>query len=134
MYKNICINTEEECDASIENIKEYSCLCLLEESQENLQARCAIILKQRAAAHKRVEEAKATAKYMDDKMAHYEAILAELAPNDTDPKNWTAKNRPEHSFPFAYETTSEKAVLLYYNKTLPFCGYSLIPQISVRHL
>lgn len=50
-------------------------------------SRCAIILKQRAAAHKRVEEAKAKEKYMDDKMAHYEAIPAGLAPDDTDPKN-----------------------------------------------
>lgn len=87
MYKNICINTEEGYDTSIVDIKEYSRLCLLEESQENLQARCAIILKQRAAAHKRVEEAKETAKYMNDKMAHYKAILAGLAPDDTDLKN-----------------------------------------------
>ena len=45
---------------------------------------------------KRVEEAKATAKYMDDKVAHYEAILAGLTPDDTNPKNWTAENRPTH--------------------------------------
>ena len=77
------------CGASIENIKEYCRLCLLEESQENLQARYVIILKQ-------VEEAKATAKYMDDKVAHYEAILAGLAPDDTNPKNWTAESRPKH--------------------------------------
>ena len=84
------------CGASIENIKEYCRLCLLEESQENLQARYAIILKQRNEAYKRVEEAKATAKYMDDKVAHYEAILAGLAPDDTNPKNWTAESRPKH--------------------------------------
>ena len=53
-------------------------------------------MKQREEAYKRIEEAKATAKYMDDKVAHYEAILAELAPDDTNPKNWTAKNRPSH--------------------------------------
>ena len=70
------------CGASIENIKEYCCLCLLEESQENLQARYAIILKQRNEAYKRVE--------------HYEAILAGLAPDDTNPKNWTAESRPKH--------------------------------------
>lgn len=71
-------------------------LCLLEESEENLRARYAIILKQREEAYKRVEEAKATAKYMDDKVAHYEAILAGLTPDDTNPKNWTAENRPTH--------------------------------------
>lgn len=54
------------------------------------------ILKQREEAYKRVEEAKATAKYMDDKAAHYAAILAGLAPDDTSPKNWTAANRPKH--------------------------------------
>lgn len=84
------------CGASIEDIKEYCRLCLLEESQENLQARYAIILKQREAAYKRVEDAKVIAKYMDDKVAHYEAILAGLAPDDTNPKNWTIENRPKH--------------------------------------
>ena len=84
------------CGASIENIKEYCRLCLLEESQENLQARYVIILKQRNETYKRVEEAKATAKYMDDKVAHYEAILAGLAPDDTNPKNRTAESRPKH--------------------------------------
>ena len=84
------------CGASIEDIREYCRLCLLEESEENLRARYTIILKQREEAYKRVEEAKATAKYMDDKVAHYEAILAGLAPDDTNPKNWTVANRPKH--------------------------------------
>lgn len=77
------------CGASIEDIQEYCRLCLLEESEENLRSRYAIIRKQR-------EEAKATVKYMEDKAAHYEAILAGLAPDDTNPKNWTAGDRPEH--------------------------------------
>lgn len=84
------------CGASIEDIQGYCCLCLLEESEENLRARYAIIQKQRDEAYKRVKEAKATAKYMDDKVAHYEAILAGLAPDDTNPKKWTAENRPKH--------------------------------------
>ena len=84
------------CGASIEDIQEYCRLCLLKESEENLRARYAIILKQREEAYKRLEEANATAKYMDDKVAHYEAILAGLAPDDTNPKNWTAENRPAH--------------------------------------
>lgn len=81
------------CGASIEDIREYCRLCLLEGSEENLRARYAIILKQREAAYKRLEEAKATAKYM---VAHYEAILAGLAPDDMNPKNWTAEDRPKH--------------------------------------
>lgn len=84
------------CGASIEDIREYCRLCLMEESEENLRARYAIIRKQREEAYKRVEEAKATARYMDDKVAHCEAILAGLAPDDTNPKNWTAENRPKH--------------------------------------
>ena len=84
------------CGASLEDIQAYCRLCLVEGSEENLWARYAIIRKQREAAHQRVEEAKATAKYMDDKAAHYEAILAGLVPDDTNPKNWTAENRPKH--------------------------------------
>ena len=84
------------CGASIEDIQEYCRLCLLEESRENLRARYEIILKQRAEAYKRLEEVQATVKYMDDKVTHYEAILAGLAPDDTNPKNWTAENRPKH--------------------------------------
>ena len=84
------------CGASIEDIKEYCRLCLSEESGENLRARYQIILKQRKEAYKRVEEANAVARYMDEKVAHYEAILAGLAPDDTNPKNWTAENRSKH--------------------------------------
>lgn len=84
------------CGASIEDIQEYCRLCLLEESEENLRARYAIIKKQRDEAYKRLKEAKATVKYMDEKVAHYEAVLAGTAPDDTNPKNWTAQNRPRH--------------------------------------
>ena len=84
------------CGASIEGIQEYCRLCLLEESEENPRARYGIILKQREEAYKRLAEAKATAKYIDDKVAHYEAILAGLAPDDSNPKNWTVESRPKH--------------------------------------
>lgn len=84
------------CGASIEDIQEYCRLCLMEESEKNLRARYEIILKQRDAAYNRLEEAKETVKYMDDKVAHYEDILAGIAPDDTNPKNWTVENRPKH--------------------------------------
>lgn len=84
------------CGASIEDIKEYCRLCLLEENEENLKARYQIILKQREQAHKRVEEAKATAKYMDDKVKHYEDILAGIIPDDSNPRTWTDKTRPNN--------------------------------------
>lgn len=83
------------CGASIEEIKEYCQLCLLEESEENLKSRYQIILDQREKAYKRLEEAKATVKYMDDKVLHYEKILAGLAPDDTNPSKWTADTRPQ---------------------------------------
>ena len=84
------------CGASLEDIQEYCRLCLLEENEENLRLRYEIIRKQRTAAYQRLEEAKATVRYMEDKAAHYEAILAGLAPDDTNPKNWTEENRPRH--------------------------------------
>jgi excisionase family DNA binding protein len=84
------------CGASIEDIQEYCRLCLLEESEKNLRARYAIIQKQRAEAYKRLEEAKATVKYMDEKMAHYEDVLAGRTVDDTNPKNWTPESRPSH--------------------------------------
>lgn len=83
------------CGASIEEIKEYCQLCLLEESEENLKSRYQIILDQREKAYKRLDEAKATVKYMDDKVLHYEKILAGLAPDDTNPSKWTADTRPQ---------------------------------------
>ena len=54
------------CGASIEDIGEYCRLCLLEESEENLRARYAIILKQRDEAYARLAETKATVKYQVD--------------------------------------------------------------------
>ena len=60
-----------------------------EESEENLRARYRIILRQRDQARKRVEEAQATAAYMDQKAKHYEDILAGRIPDDTNPGNWT---------------------------------------------
>lgn len=83
------------CGASIEDIKEYCDLCRLPESEENLRARYQIILRSREQAYKRAEEAKATAKYMDEKVKHYEDILAGLAPDDTNPSSWTEETRPQ---------------------------------------
>lgn len=84
------------CGASLEDIQEYCRLCLLEESEDNLRARYQIILKQREQAYQRIEEAKATAAYMDAKVKHYEDILAGLTPDDTNPTKWTPENRPHH--------------------------------------
>ena len=84
------------CGASIEDIREYCRLCLLDETEENLRARFAIILKQREAAYERLREAEASVKYMDEKVAHYEAILAGAAPDDSNPRDWTPDARPTH--------------------------------------
>ena len=80
--------------ASIEDIKEYCDLCRTSRIQEEtLYARYQIILRQREQAYKRIEEAKATATYMDKKVQHYEQILSGLIPDDSNPKNWT-QNTP----------------------------------------
>lgn len=67
--------------------REYCDLCRLPESKETLYARYQIILRQREQAYKRVEEAKATAAYMDDKVQHYAQILDGLIPDDSNPRN-----------------------------------------------
>lgn len=81
------------CGASIDDIKEYCRLCRLPESKENLQARYQIILKQREQAYKRIEEAKATASYMDSKVKHYEEILLGIIPDDSNPENWNRNDK-----------------------------------------
>lgn len=83
------------CGASIDDIKEYCRLCKLPESRENLEARYQIILRQREQAYKRIEEAKATATYMDDKVQHYQKILSGIIPDDSNPENWTENTRPD---------------------------------------
>ena len=83
------------CGATIEDIKEYCRLCLAEESEENLRARYQIILRQREQAYQRIAEAQATAKYMDEKVKHYEDILAGIIPDDSNPNHWTEENRPK---------------------------------------
>lgn len=83
------------CGASIEDIKEYCDLCRQPESRETLCARYQIILRQREQAYKRIEEAKATAAYMDEKVLHYQQILSGLIPDDSNPQNWTDDTRPE---------------------------------------
>lgn len=85
------------CGASIEVIKEYCRLCLLPESKENLEARYRIILQQRDEVYKRIDEVKATAAYMDQKVQHYQDVFAGKAADDTNPAGWTPETRPmEH--------------------------------------
>lgn len=83
------------CGASIADIKEYCDLCRLPESRETLYARYQIILRQREQAYKRIEEAKATAAYLDEKVHHYEQILSGSIPDDSNPEHWTEETRPE---------------------------------------
>lgn len=83
------------CGASIEDIKEYCDLCLLQETKETLQKRYQIILKQKEQAYKRMEEAQRTADYMDKKVKHYQQILSGSINDDSNPQNWTKDTRPE---------------------------------------
>lgn len=83
------------CGASIDDIKEYCRLYHLPESEENMRARYKIMLNQREQAYRHIDEAKAVAKYMDDKVKHYEDILEGKIPDDTNPCLWTDENRPQ---------------------------------------
>lgn len=83
------------CGASIEDIKEYCRLCLLEENDENMNARYRIILRQRERAYVQLEKAKETVNYMEAKVKHYEDILSGIVPDDSNPKNWNDENRPK---------------------------------------
>lgn len=83
------------CGASIEDIKDYCRLCLLEESKDNLQARYYIFLKQRQEAYQRLQEVQTTIDYMNHKIKHYEDILSGKTSDDSNPKNWSRKMRPE---------------------------------------
>ncbi len=105
----------KQCGASIQDIKEYCRLCRLEESEENLRARYQIIIRQREQAHKKAEEARATAAYMDQKAKHYEDILAGRIPDDTNPGSWTSKDlsfscrqREDNPEKYSYNQDNEK--------------------------
>ena len=82
------------CGATMEEIQEYGALCRQPESEETFRARYEIILRQRKRALARLEEAKATVDYMEEKVRHYEQILAGEIADDSNPAVWTAKSRP----------------------------------------
>lgn len=86
------------CGLSIEEIKEYVDLCLKPETKENLQARFEIILKNRDSAYQKLEEAKQLVDYMDNKVKHYESILAGEIPDDSNPADWTGENKPKFHY------------------------------------
>lgn len=81
--------------ASIDTIKEYCKLCKMPSTKENLYSRYQIILKQQQQAYEKIKEAKATAKYMDEKIKHYQDVMAGKIPDDTNPENWSEENRPK---------------------------------------
>lgn len=83
------------CGASIEDIRQYCSLCRQPASRETLEARYQIILAQRQKAYLRIEEAKKIASYMDEKVEHYQNILAGTIADDSNPATWTKDTRPE---------------------------------------
>ena len=83
------------CGFSMEDIRRYCELCLQEESGENLRLRYEMICRANADAQKRLEDAKAVADYMEEKVKHYEGILAGLVPDDSNPRSWTDETRPQ---------------------------------------
>lgn len=83
------------CGASMEDIKRYCELCLLDDSENNLKARYQIILKQREQAYKNLEEIKSTIEYIEKKVIHYKNILGEVIPDDSNPNTWTDEIKPK---------------------------------------
>ena len=83
------------CGASMEDIKRYCELCLLDDSENNLKARYQIILKQREQAYKNLEEIKSTIEYIEEKVIHYKNILEEVVPDDSNPNTWTDEIKPK---------------------------------------
>ena len=72
------------CGVSIEDIKIYSDLCLLD-GPEALQKRYQFMKEQRELAYQRLREAQELATYMDAKVHHYENILVGKILDDTNP-------------------------------------------------
>lgn len=73
----------KKCGVSIEDIKIYSDLCMQGDSA--FRERYEFMLAQQKLAQQKLEEAEELVKYMDDKVKHYEDILANKIPDDTNP-------------------------------------------------
>ena len=82
------------CGLSIEEIKQYSDLCLSEESRENLEARYQIFCNAREKSYQALKEAQEQVDYMDAKVKHYEDILAGVIADDSNPNKWKSETRP----------------------------------------
>ena len=75
----------KNCGMSLSAIKHYCRLCMEKESKENLIERYNIILEYKALAYEKLQEAKDLVKYMETKTKHYEDILNNVIPDDTNP-------------------------------------------------
>lgn len=68
----------KKCGISIEDIKVYSDLCMQGDSALNERYKFMLALQ-------KLEESKELVKYMNEKVKHYEDILANKLPDDTNP-------------------------------------------------
>ncbi|GER70087.1 MerR family transcriptional regulator [Weizmannia acidilactici] len=81
----------KQCGMSVKDIKTYVDLCL--EGDATIEERYEIILKQKEIALQRLEEAKRTAEYMEEKAKHYLDIINHVIPDDTNPGKWEKMER-----------------------------------------
>ncbi|MDL5039621.1 MerR family transcriptional regulator [Heyndrickxia coagulans] len=81
----------KQCGMSVKDIKTYVDLCL--EGDATIEERYEIILKQKEIALQRLEEAKRTAEYMEEKARHYLDIINHVIPDDTNPGKWEKMER-----------------------------------------
>lgn len=76
----------KECGMSIESIKNYIDLCL--DGDSTVLARYDIVLEQKAAAETQLEKAKKRLRYMEEKVSHYQEIISNIIPDNTNPSKW----------------------------------------------
>ena len=86
------INCLKGCGMSIEAIRHYCELCMLEETEDTLNERYQMILDYKKLAYEKLEEAKNLVAYMERKTTYYEDVIAGKCPDMTNPHH---KNLPE---------------------------------------
>ncbi len=76
------------CGMSLAAIREYSSLCMQDDTDEALHRRYQIIKKQLEIAQQKAVAAVALVGYMEKKVQHYEDILNNKIEDDTNPLKW----------------------------------------------
>jgi DNA-binding transcriptional MerR regulator len=79
----------KQCGMSIEDIKNYADLCIKGDS--TIQERFEIILRQKELAILRLQEAKSTVDYLEEKSNYYLNIIEGVIADNSNPAKWPLK-------------------------------------------